>query len=323
MRRAWILLLCLFFVSPVFWRCTPETPSETVEEMASETPPETLPEPLPELVVDSGPIEFIPPDGPHEVDSLAIQITFPPIRHVGDVKAIQGTAKSTADPIDNLTLAIQDNTSLLYWDGMAFSQPEPKWLPLPDKDSFSFDTRSFPFRAGNAYTAYVRATNTTKGYATQPLSWRSGIPWTYARNRSPWRYLGGPVDGEFSIQGHQGIAYRVRDKGAYQTPLGIGPIFASHHFQDQRKQVMLGSQGQIWRTTDEGIHWQKLAAEKSPTTDLYAVSASSDETILIAGGAQGRLYRSDDSGETWRALGDPRGERIRQICRIDTSVGWR
>gem|GEM_PF-5123550 len=317
MQRSRMLFYCFLLLLPTFWRCTPETSTEKTQEATPEAQAEPQTEPLPEWVEDSGPIEFIPPEGPHEVDTLTPLITFPPIRYVGDVKAIQGTAKSTADPIDHLALAIQDNTSLLYWDGTAFSQQDAKWIPLPEKDSFSFDTRAIPFQAGNGYTAYLRATNTTKGYATQPQSWRSGTPWTYARNRSPWRYLSGPIDGEFTIQGQQGIAYRVREKGAYQTPLGIGPIFASHRFQDQRTQIMLGAQGQIWRTTDDGIRWQKLAADKSPTTDIEAISVSIDEKILIAGGAQGRLYRSDDSGESWRAVGGPRGERIRQICRVD------
>lgn len=317
--RKYTILFFLFLITPTsFWQCTPENPSpeiKSIEDIAPEGGNENRPEPLPELVAEPTPFEPTVPDGPHEVDTLKVDFTFPPNRYTGDVKAVIGTAQSQGPAIAKLEISIQNNVTGLYWDGKAFAELDAAWNDLPQKDSFHFDTSTIPFQEGG-YTAYIRASDEQKGYKVFPLGWISGLPWNYLANNSPWRYLSGPLDGEFFVQGQRGIVYRVREKGAFRIPLGIGPIFATYPFQDPKLMLMAGAQGKIWRTTDGGTIWQALDHKLQKLSDIQSLSASKDEKIIIAGAQQGRIYRSDDSGETWSAQSETRGENIRHVCRI-------
>ncbi|MEE4301179.1 MAG: hypothetical protein V2J24_17185 [Pseudomonadales bacterium] len=67
----------------------------------------------------------------------------------------------------------------------------------------------------------------------------------------------------------------------------------------------------IWRSTDGGEHWERLADGLPGTMGKIGVSASPARAGLVwavveAEGDEGGLYRSDDGGEHWKQVNDDR-----------------
>lgn len=72
-------------------------------------------------------------------------------------------------------------------------------------------------------------------------------------------------------------------------------------FSSETEGYVVGSYGQIFRTTDGGREWQFLGARlpNSEGLHLNAIQGSGAATLLVAA-ESGKLFRSDDRGESWR-----------------------
>jgi photosystem II stability/assembly factor-like uncharacterized protein len=66
--------------------------------------------------------------------------------------------------------------------------------------------------------------------------------------------------------------------------------------------VMVGTQEGIWRSTDHGDSWRKLAAPKPGLAVWSLVRHPARPQTIFAGYEPAAIVRSDDDGETWRAL---------------------
>lgn len=52
---------------------------------------------------------------------------------------------------------------------------------------------------------------------------------------------------------------------------------------------------QLYSSTDDGLHWEKIESESLPITDVYSMTSIGNSLFISSDG----IYRSDDHGHTW------------------------
>jgi len=74
-----------------------------------------------------------------------------------------------------------------------------------------------------------------------------------------------------------------------------------------------GSWGRLFRSRDNGRHWQRVALPGEVESTLWSVAVhASDPKLVFASASLGQIYRSSDGGENWTALKRRLGE-IRHV----------
>jgi photosystem II stability/assembly factor-like uncharacterized protein len=83
--------------------------------------------------------------------------------------------------------------------------------------------------------------------------------------------------------------------------------------------IVLGSWGQIYKSTDEGANWQsKSPGTRNHINDITFI----DDSLGYAVGDAGTILKTTDKGKNWLELSPLTNEDLRAICFSDGINGW-
>ncbi|MEJ2546034.1 MAG: YCF48-related protein, partial [Calditrichaceae bacterium] len=106
------------------------------------------------------------------------------------------------------------------------------------------------------------------------------------------------------------------------TPVYLGLnskfIYATY-FHDGRTGFVVGSEGNILKTTDTGQTWENIYS--GVVEDLRGIEFLDRRTGFVVGDF-GRILKSEDGGETWRKTNSGTQENIYSIIFINDMHGW-
>lgn len=107
------------------------------------------------------------------------------------------------------------------------------------------------------------------------------------------------------LVGEQGALYRAPRRDAAFVPVALpynGSLFGL--VGSGSALLVFGLRGNLWRTTDDGVSWQRVSMP-APVT-LTAGTRLRDGSLVVADEA-GKLLRSTDDGATFTLMNLPRG----------------
>lgn len=97
--------------------------------------------------------------------------------------------------------------------------------------------------------------------------------------------------------------------------------FYSIHFINKNNGWIVGEKGRIYRSSDGGIHWNRLTPPEYFDLDLYAVYFIDNSEGWIAG-QLGTLLHTVNGGESWSAIRDVTIDNLSEVFFIDSDKGW-
>jgi photosystem II stability/assembly factor-like uncharacterized protein len=111
------------------------------------------------------------------------------------------------------------------------------------------------------------------------------------------------------------------------TPLGVPehePANISHdlysvHIIDSMTAVATGQEGQIFRTTNGGVHWDSLKTKLK--VNMYSVWFTDPQHGVITSDA-GKIYRTTNSGATWTTVITGVTASLRSVCFVSPAIGY-
>ncbi len=102
------------------------------------------------------------------------------------------------------------------------------------------------------------------------------------------------------------------------NPLPSGETLIDWSSLDIEQHVVLGTNGLILRTQDEGLTWSAQYAERNP--DLVAIHCLNSESFFAVA-AGGKILKSADGGGTWVLLYQG-GDELKDISFVGEAVGF-
>jgi photosystem II stability/assembly factor-like uncharacterized protein len=124
------------------------------------------------------------------------------------------------------------------------------------------------------------------------------------------------------VCGSSGTLVRTTDGGASWDSVGVGSTSTMYdlYFINATVGFVVGTTTiDVWKTTDAGLTWTKLAGAL-PSTG-YGMWAIDEDTLLVAT-SSGNVRRSTDGGATWSTIYAGITETLRHIEMSSATDGW-
>jgi len=145
----------------------------------------------------------------------------------------------------------------------------------------------------------------------------SGLTWLRRLHAVPEQLLADPQRSGTVYLLKFGIWQRSRDRGAtwdaYFNPSAVGGgralglVFDPRHawiaYVLSYTDLYVQNSAALYKTTDDGAHWQALTAGLPTSLVANALAASVAGTLLFSSDLIGGFYRSADGGESWATAG--------------------
>ncbi|GAA1715554.1 RICIN domain-containing protein [Kribbella yunnanensis] len=175
---------------------------------------------------------------------------------------------------------------------------EPAGLTQTGKVAVSTDARTLVWVPGNQVPHFSR----DRGATWSPVE---GLP-------NDVTVVGDRVDPALFYAVASGTAYRSVDGGRTFVPTATGLVLSGVKLETVLDQAghcwLAGGSGGLYRSTDQGVTFERLAAVEQALTIGFGKAAPgrSHMAAYISGkvGGQWGIYRSDDIGQTWIRIND-------------------
>ena len=112
---------------------------------------------------------------------------------------------------------------------------------------------------------------------------------------------------------------------SYQTPLLSTGAIKGVHFIDAQVGWVVNEYGEIYKTTDGGIHWNVQYDAPYQLTDVYFVNAQTGWATGISFSSidpEAPIFKTTDGGVTWVSQSTPVAHRLWSMHFVSNQIGW-